>query len=424
MDTLQLADVKIKNIDYRKWVPIQGDLKSLSKKNYAKLKKSLQDKKAFVPVFVWEHEGEYKLLDGHQRQRVFLNESVQFKTDKDQLTYNYPCIMIEADNLKDAKEKLLIISSQYGTIEQEGFDEFIFDLDDEYLNDLIHFDAIKGVDLSDNSQEDEFKEGLPTIPITKRGDIYQLNEHKFICGDSTLQEDWKKLLVDWKLDLSVTDPPYNVDYTGKTKDKLKIENDRLEDDVFYNFILNAFSNMEAYSKKGAASYVFHADSEGDKFRMAFKEAGYKLAQCLIWKKQTIVLGRQDYHWLHEPILYGWKEGSKHNWYSDRKQSTILEYDRPTVSTEHPTMKPIALLSYLIGNNSKEGDIIGDCFLGAGSTIMACEMTDRICVGHELDPKYCDVIVRRWVTYMMENEKQFVVKKNGKDLPDSQLKKYA
>ncbi len=214
MDTIQVADVKIKNIDYRKWVPIQGDLKSLSKKNYAKLKKSLQDKKAFVPVFVWDHDGGYKLLDGHQRHRLFMKEQTQFKKDNGELTYNYPCVMIEAENLKDAKEKLLVISSQYGTIEQEGFDEFIFDLDENWLDETIHFDAIKGVDLSENSQEDDFKEGLPVIPITNRGDLYELNGHKFICGDSTLQEDWEKLLGDLKLDLSITDPPYNIDYTG------------------------------------------------------------------------------------------------------------------------------------------------------------------------------------------------------------------
>ncbi len=198
----------------------------------------------------------------------------------------------------------------------------------------------------------------------------------------------------------------------------------MQQDMFYNFLLNAFKCMEIYSKKGAAAYIFHADFQADKFISAFKQVGYKISQCLIWKKQSIVMGRKDYHCIHEPILYGWKEGSKHSWYSDRRQSTILEYDRPTVSTDHPTMKPIALLSYLIGNNSKEGDIIGDCFLGSGSTLIACEMTDRVCVGHELDPKYCDVIVRRWVTYMTENEKQFVVKKNGKELTDNELKKYA
>jgi len=282
----------------------------------------------------------------------------------------------------------------------------------------------------------QFKEGLPVIPITNRGDLYQLNDHKFLCGDSTLQEDWSKLLGDVKLDLSLTDPPYNVDYkesdahlkkhnkASKTRASSEIENDKMQDGMFYNFILNAFSCMEAYSKKGAASYIFHSDQSGDQFRIAFKEAGYKLAQCLIWKKQTIVIGRQDYHWMHEPILYGWKEGAKHNWYSDRKQNTILEFDRPTVSTEHPTMKPIGLLSYLINNNSKEEDIVGDGFLGAGSTLIACEMTGRICVGIELDPKYCDVIVRRWFTYMVEEGKPLIVKKNGKELTDSQLKKYA
>jgi len=193
----------------------------------------------------------------------------------------------------------------------------------------------------------------------------------------------------------VTDPPYNVDYEGGTG--LKIQNDKMQDEQFLQFLTEAFTRMHECSKAGAAAYVFHADSEGYNFRSAFKLAGYKLRQCLIWKKNSAPPSRQDYNWQHEPILYGWKEGAAHAWYADRKQTTLVEYDRPSRSKEHPTMKPVGLCGYFIGNSSKEGDIVLDLFGGSGSVLIACEQMNRVCYICELDPKYCDVIIKRFET---------------------------
>jgi DNA modification methylase len=195
--------------------------------------------------------------------------------------------------------------------------------------------------------------------------------------------------------LILTDPPYNVNYEGGTKDKLKIENDNLTETEFYNFLLDSFRNMFEVAKFGCPIYVFHADTEGLNFRNAFKSVGFKLAECLIWAKNKFVMGRQDYQWKHEPILYGWKEGAAHYFINDRSQSTVLEFDKPNKNEDHPTMKPIDLLVYLIKNSSKENQLILDLFGGSGSTLIAAEQTNRICYTMELDPKYCDVIVRRW-----------------------------
>lgn len=216
-----------------------------------------------------------------------------------------------------------------------------------------------------------------------------------MCGSATSEDDINLLLGEQKIDLFLTDPPYNVDYTGKTKDALKIENDKMDDIEFQAFLSDANRRADEHMKEGASFYIFHADSEGYNFRASVKEAGWSLRQCLIWVKQSMVMGRQDYQWQHEPILYGWKSGASHSWYSDRKQTTKLEFDRPSRSEAHPTMKPLNILAYLIGNSSKAGDLVFDSFLGSGSTLMACEQTSRVCYGTELDPKYCDVIRKRY-----------------------------
>lgn len=215
-----------------------------------------------------------------------------------------------------------------------------------------------------------------------------------MCGDSTQKDDVMHLMNGQKADMLLTDPPYNVDYEGVAG---KIENDNMNETEFYNFLLDAFRNMNEIAKEGCTFYSFHADTEGLNFRRAFKEAGFKLAQCLVWVKNTFVMGRQDYQWKHEPILYGWKEGSAHYFVDDRSQSTVLEFDKPIRNAEHPTMKPIDLLVYLIKNSSKENDLIVDLFAGSGSSIVAAEETKRICYTMELDPKYCDVVVKRWET---------------------------
>lgn len=226
------------------------------------------------------------------------------------------------------------------------------------------------------------------------GDLIKIGEHRLLCGSSTEIDNWQKLMGDKTIDLVVTDPPYNVDYTGKTKDALKIENDKKTDDEFYQFLYDFYTATNSYVKPGGSWYVWHADSEGANFRQAMKDAGILVKQCLIWVKNSMVMGRQDYHWKHEPCLYGWKEGAAHNWYTDRKQTTVLDFDRPMRNAEHPTMKPLPLISYQIGNSSKRGDIVADSFLGSGSTMVASHQLDRVCYGMELDPKYCQVIIDR------------------------------
>jgi site-specific DNA-methyltransferase (adenine-specific) len=247
------------------------------------------------------------------------------------------------------------------------------------------------------AEEDNFDVAAALLlpPIAKPGDVWLLGRHRLICGDSTLAETYQSLMKEHEADLVLTDPPYNVDYEGGAKTKLKIQNDKMGDGAFKEFLCQAFSRMYENSKKGAAIYVFHADSEGYNFRAAFREAGYLLRQCLIWVKNSLVMGRQDYQWIHEPILYGWKDGAGHAWYSDRKQTTLIKFDRPQKSAEHPTMKPVGLCGYLIGNSSKEGDLVLDPFGGSGTTLIACDQLGRTCYTVELDPKYCDVIVKRY-----------------------------
>lgn len=215
-----------------------------------------------------------------------------------------------------------------------------------------------------------------------------------MCGDSTQEEDVLHLMDKKEANLIITDPPYNVNYEGTAG---KIENDNMNETEFFNFLIDSFRNMYKVTKAGASAYIFHADTEGLNFRTAFKTVGFKLAQCLIWVKNTFVMGRQDYHWRHEPILYGRKEGAAHYFIDDRSQSTVLEYDKPTKSEDHPTMKPVDLLIRLIKNSSKENNIVLDLFGGSGSTMIAAEQTKRTCYMMELDPKYCDVIIKRWET---------------------------
>ena len=236
---------------------------------------------------------------------------------------------------------------------------------------------------------------LPEAPKTKRGNIYKLGNHYLMCGDSTNADDVKKLMNNQLADLIVTDPPYNVNYEGKTDGNLKIMNDNMENDQFYSFLESAFINLYDFIKDGGSIYVFHADTEGLNFRKAMISSGFKLAECLVWVKNAFVMGRQDYHWKHEPILYGWKPGASHYFINDRSQSTVLEFDKPARNEEHPTMKPIDLIAYLINNSSKKDEIVLDLFGGSGTTIIACEQTNRNAFIMELDPRYCDVIVDRW-----------------------------
>ena len=253
--------------------------------------------------------------------------------------------------------------------------------------------------------EDEFNPDDVKESRCKEGDLWQLGKHRLICADSTDSASISRLMGGDSASLVVTDPPYNVDYTGKTADALKIKNDTMDDSSFYKFLLSAYTNMYNSLDDGGSIYVFHADTEGINFRKAMLDAGFKLSQCLVWVKNSMVMGRQDYHWQHEPILYGWKPTAAHKWYSDRSQTTVWNFSRPTSSQDHPTMKPIDLISYPITNSSKAGDIVLDPFLGSGSTLIACEQLNRICYGAEIDPHYCDVILSRWEQFTNQTAKK-------------------
>lgn len=305
---------------------------------------------------------------------------------------------IDLDLSADAKAKALAIAdNRAAELGLEWNPEALGQLADNL--DLLPFftDAELKSIVGDDSESDTDDEVIqpPADPITVPGDLWLLGDHRLLCGDATIITDVERLMDGTQADMCWTDPPYNVSYEGKTKDALTIKNDSMAADAFRKFLTDAFVSMLTACKAGASIYVAHADLEGYAFRGAFIDAGWDLKQCLVWKKNAIVLGRSDYHWQHEPILYGWKPGAAHSWHSDRTQSTVLEFDKPSRSADHPTMKPVPLVEYCIENSSERGDIVLDLFGGSGTTLLACEATKRKARLMELDPKYCDVIVARW-----------------------------
>ena len=293
---------------------------------------------------------------------------------------------------------------ELGDLQEMGFDATLTGFSTDELDALLN--VIEGTDgLTD---EDDVPEA-PEEPTTRLGDVWILGRHRLMCGDSTSIEQLEELTGGALVDMWLTDPPYNVSYTGKTKDALIIKNDEMGDDQFRQFLRDAYTAADAVMKPGAVFYIWHADSEGYNFRGAAHDAGWKVRQCLIWRKSSMVMGRQDYHWRHEPCLYGWKDGAGHLWASDRKQTTILEFDRPSRNGEHPTMKPVALFEYQMLNNTKGGDVVLDSFGGSGTTLIAAEKSGRQARLIELDPKYVDVIVRRWQDY---TGKEAILESNG------------
>ena len=281
-------------------------------------------------------------------------------------------------------------------IEVDRLTELDFDIDllgfeDDFLSLLLD-------DTTEGLADEDAVPNVPESPVTAEGDVWILGNHRLMCGDSTSIDSLEMLCKNDLVDMWLTDPPYNIGYTGKTKDALKIKNDSMSNDNFRQFLVDSCTAADAVMKKGAVFYIWHADSEGYNFRGAVRDSGWKVRQCLIWKKHSLVIGRQDYHWKHEPCLYGWKEGASHLWAADRKQTTILEFDRPSRSEDHPTMKPVELFEYQILNNTKGSDIVLDSFAGSGTTIIACEKINRKAMCMELDPKYCDVIIKRWQDY--------------------------
>lgn len=327
------------------------------------------------------------------KNNVIVAGHTRYKAAKLLKITEIPCII--ANDLSDDQVKA------FRLIDNKAAELASWDID--LLN--IELENIKDIDMElfnfeisnilDNVVDDEYEVELPEDPKTKSGNIYKLGNHYLMCGDSTNASDVKKLMNNQLADLIVTDPPYNVNYEGKTDDNLKIMNDNMEDNQFYSFLEAAFINLYNSVKDGGSIYVFHADTEGLNFRKAMMSSGFKLAECLVWVKNAFVMGRQDYHWKHEPVLYGWKPGASHYFINDRSQSTVLEFDKPIRNEEHPTMKPIDLIAYLINNSSKKDEIVLDLFGGSGTTMIACEQTNRKAFIMELDPRYCDVIIDRW-----------------------------
>ena len=333
------------------------------------------------------------------KNNIIVAGHTRYKAAKKLNLSEIPCIV--ADDLTDEQIKAFrLVDNKSAELAEWNLELLNLELENIHDIDMNLYD-FKLSELLDDVVDDEYEVELPEEPKTKSGDIYKLGNHYLMCGDSTNVENIKSLMQEQEADLVITDPPYNVNYEGKTEDSLKILNDNMDNNTFYDFLESSFVNLNNSLKAGGAAYIFHADTEGLNFRKAFINSGFKLAQCLVWVKNTFVMGRQDYQWKHEPILYGWKLGAGHYFIDDRKQSTVLEFDKPSRNEEHPTMKPIELLAYLIKNSSNKNDLVIDFFGGSGSTLIACEQLGRRCYTMELDPKYCDVIIDRWETFTNE-----------------------
>lgn len=383
MNIQKINILKLKPSEYNPRKDLQPE-----DEEYIKIKNSILEFGYVAPVII---NADMTVIGGHQRLKVLKElgyEEIQ-------------CIVVDLDKNKEKALNLALnkISGEWDNDKLEAILAELKETDIDmnitgFSNDEID-DILKDI-MGSNEDDFDLEEALEEIeePITKVGDIWKLGKHRLLCGDSTQQEEVMRLMNNQEADMLLTDPPYNVDYEGTAG---KIENDNMNETEFYNLLIDAFKNMHSVAKAGCPIYVFHADTEGLNFRNAFKNAGFKLAQCLVWVKNTFVMGRQDYQWKHEPILYGWKEGKAHYFIDSRSQNTVLEFDKPTRNAEHPTMKPIDLLVYLIKNSSKENNLIVDLFGGSGSSLIAAEQTNRICYTMELDPRYCDVIIKRWET---------------------------
>ena len=355
---------------------------------YEKLKRSIEQFGYVEPV-IWNKTTGF-VVGGHQRLKVLLDMGIT----------EVECVVVEMDAEKE-KALNIALNKISGEWDKDKLALLIADLQGaDFDVSLTGFEPAEIDSLFKDAQQSKVKDDdfdveaeLKEPPFTKAGDVWTLGRHRLVCGDSTKVETFALLMGDRKANLVVTDPPYNVNYEGSAG---KIKNDNMADDAFYQFLLAAFQNTEAAMADDASIYVFHADTEGLNFRRAFADAGFRLSGTCIWKKQSLVLGRSHYRWQHEPILFGWKKKGKHQWYTGRKESTIWEFDKPKKNGDHPTMKPIPLLAYPIMNSSMSSTLVLDPFGGSGSTLIACEQTDRSCCMIELDEKFCDVVVKRYI----------------------------
>lgn len=374
--------------------------RKISKKDFERLKTQIQKHGVYKPIIV-DQQG--IIVGGNMRYQALQALGVE-------------TVWVSVVQINSEAERLEIALSdndRAGEYDEEKLAEMVslYDIDQElYTIDTGKMLTIK--DLSNkfgpDPKEDDPPPPTPEAPISQPGEIYQLGRHRLMCGDATSDEAVQQLVGEHKVDLFFTDPPYNVNYTSiddgfKRHAREGIQSDNQTPEQFYDFLFLSFRNAQAIAKQGCAAYICHADVQGLVFRQAFADAGWSLRQSIVWLKNNIVLGRQDYQWKHEPILYGWKEGAPHYFIEDRTQTTIWEFDSPHTSKEHPTMKPVKLCGTAINNSSKPGDIVLDLFGGSGSTLIAAEQIGRTCFMMEIDPKYCDVIRNRYQLLVQPEE---------------------
>ena len=381
-------------------------------KEYEKIKRSIQEFGYCEPVIV---NSDMTIIGGHQRVTVLQD-----------LGYDeIDCIVIEIDKTKEralniALNKITgewnkeLLADLIADLQDSDFDVTFTGFDPPEIEQLMN--SVHDKDIVEDDFDIDAQLEKPTI--SKEGDLWLLGEHRLVCGDSTLPETYDLLMDGKKANLVVTDPPYNVDYQGSAG---KIKNDKMAEEQFEKFLFAAFVNMEQSMMDDASIYVFHSDSHGLAFRRAFEDAGFYLSGCCIWKKNSLVLGRSPYQWLHEPVLFGWKKGGKHNWYAGRKETTVWEYDKPKKNDLHPTMKPVNLIAYPIKNSSMSNCIVLDPFGGSGSTLIASDQLKRICYTVELDPKFVDVIVHRYAEVTGAADKVFLIR-DGKKIPLAEAEK--
>jgi DNA modification methylase len=381
---------KVEQWPIEKLVPYARNSRTHSDEQIGQIAASIKEWGWTTPILVDEAGG---IIAGHGRTLAAQRLKIQ----------EVPVIV--AKGWSDAKKRAYVIADNKLAL-NAGWDNEMLALELGELGDLgfdldltgfsaDEIEALMPVEVTDGLTDEDDAPEVPAEPVTRLGDVWIMGKHRLMCGDSTSIDALENLCKEQMVDMWLTDPPYNVAYEGKTKDALTIQNDSMADEQFRQFLRDCYVAADAVMKSGAVFYIWHADSEGYNFRGAAQDAGWKVRQCLIWKKSTLVMGRQDYHWKHEPCLYGWKEGAGHLWAADRKQTTILEFDKPARNGEHPTMKPVGLFEYQMLNNTKGGDIVLDSFGGSGTTLIAAEKNGRVARLMELDPRYCDVIVKRW-----------------------------
>lgn len=399
-----------------KLIPYVNNARTHSPEQIRKLRSSLREFGFVNPVII---DREYNVIAGHGRLIAAKEEGIT----------EVPCVYV--DHLTDAQKKAYILADNRMALDA-GWDEELLAVEMQELQDLGYDLSMTGFDekeLADlfsdgtgsDAKDDDFDltAALEKAAFVERGDVWTVGRHRLMCGDATSADDVSALMNGVKANLILTDPPYGVSF--KSSSGLTIQNDSMKNEEFYTFLLSAFKCMADHLEKGGAAYVFHADTEGLNFRRAFIDAGFHLAGCCIWVKDSLVLGRSDYQWQHEPVLYGFLQNGKHKWYSDRKQTTIWHFDKPKRNANHPTSKPLDLLGYPIGNSTQENAVVIDTFGGSGSTLMACEQMNRICYMMELDEKYASVILRRYVEDTGDAEGVYVIR-NGQQIPYSDLVK--